>query len=146
MADYVKSCFDEIDFAKAEQMHAAALQISKTCFDFKKLCVSFVGVAMAFLIKFTNNHIDHSLFVVGLVLIFGFWISDATAYYYQKSLRHKIDSQFEQIANRNQINDMPQSANPSVLGSLFNLSMILYFVFGALFVGSWFAFSIGWIG
>ncbi|MCW5204707.1 hypothetical protein VU10_05065 [Desulfobulbus sp. US1] len=146
MSEYIKSCIDEIDFAKADQMHAAALQISKTCFDFKKLCVSFLGAAMVFLFKFTNKHFDHSLFVVGLILILGFWISDATAYYYQKSLRHGISEQFKQIANRNQINNMSESSTPNVIESLFNPSMSLYYILGALFLGSWFAFSAGWIG
>lgn len=50
VCEYNRSCADEIDFASAEQMHAAALQISKTCFDLKKLCVTFLGVSMVFLI------------------------------------------------------------------------------------------------
>ena len=37
MSEHTKSCSDEIDFASAAQLHAAALQINKTCFDFKKL-------------------------------------------------------------------------------------------------------------
>ncbi|MDA3912353.1 MAG: hypothetical protein PF448_13450 [Bacteroidales bacterium] len=146
MSEYDKSCIDEIDFVKAEQLHAAALQISKTCFDFKKLCVSFLGAAMAFLIKFNDKHVDHSLFVVGLVLILGFWISDVTAYYYQKSLRQRIDLQFKQIAARNQITNILESSTPTAKGALFNSSMSLYYVLGVLFIGSWIAFSIGWIG
>lgn len=146
MSNYEKSCLDEIDFEKAEQMHAAALQISKTCFDFKKLCVSFVGVAMAFLIKFTDKNVDHSMFAVGLVLIFGFWISDATAYYYQKSLRREISIRFIQIANRNQISDMSESTKATALNALFNPSMCLYYILTALFLCSWLGFSFGWIG
>ena len=43
MSEYNRSCADEVDFTMAEQLHAAALQISKTCFDLKKLCVTFLG-------------------------------------------------------------------------------------------------------
>lgn len=146
MSEYKKSCLDEIDFAKAEQMHAATLQISKTCFDFKKLCVSFLGVSMAFLVSFTSTHVDHSLFVVGLTLIIGFWISDSTAYYYQKSLRLNIDTRFKEIAQRNSESYTSTSNSPSVLGSLFNSSMWLYYILGILFLGSWISFGLGWIG
>jgi TPP-dependent 2-oxoacid decarboxylase len=146
MSNYEKTCIDEIDFEKANQMHAAALQISKTCFDFKKLCVSFIGVAMAFIIKFTDKNVDHSMFAVGLVLIIGFLISDATAYYYQKSLRRRISIQFKQIAIRNQIPDMAESEEATVINALLNPSMSLYYILAALFIGSWIGFSLGWLG
>jgi hypothetical protein len=48
MVEYNRSCSDEIDHAKADQMHAAALQISKTCFDLKKLCVSVLGASIEY--------------------------------------------------------------------------------------------------
>ena len=146
MSGYNKSCLDEIDFEKVEQMHAAALQISKTCFDFKKLCVTFLGVSMAFLIKFTSSKIDHSLFIIGLILIVGFWISDATAYYYQRKLRHLIDSRFKEIAIRNnKLYDLDASI-PSVQQSMFNSSMWLYYILFILFVGGWATYFLRWIG
>lgn len=146
MNEFNKSCLDEIDFSKAEQMHAATLQISKTSFDFKKLCVSFLGATMAFIINFTNTKIDHILFVVGLVLILGFWISDATGYYYQRRLRYRIEERFQEIAIRNQAEYSSRVEKPTAWKSLFNHSMWLYYILGFLFLGAWGAFATGCIG
>ena len=101
---------------------------------------------MAFIIKFTYTQIDHSLFIVGIVLICGFWISDATAYFYQKRLRVRITECFRMIASRNQTEQVPQEGDATVADALFNASMSLYYVLGVLFVCSWIAFAMRWIG
>ena len=146
MCEYKKSCADEIDFVSAEQMHAAALQISKTCFDLKKLCVTFLGVSMAFLVTLTDTQVDHSLFTVGLVLIVGFWISDATAYFYQRRLRTRIGICFQEIAIRNNTQAKSVVESVSVLIALFNSSMSLYYVLAILYGGGWLSYCVGWIG
>jgi len=146
MTDYNKSCADEIDHAKADQMHAAALQISKTCFDLKKLCVSVLGASMALLVKFTEDSVDHSLFAVGIVLVLGFWVSDATAYFYQKALRVAIDDRFKAISERNGDEYATTSTAPELRKSLLNMSMSLYFILLAILAGAWFGFAQGWIG
>lgn len=158
MCEYKKSCADEIDFTMAEQMHAAALQISKTCFDLKKLCVIFLGTSMAILIRITDNSIDHSLFVVGLVLITGFLISDATAYFFQRRLRVKINDRLQNIEDRNKDSeekpvtkvseDSEEKPVPKVnfCGALFNGSMSLYFVLEILYIGGWIAYAFDLIG
>ena len=146
MSEYSRSCIDEIDHAKADQMHAAALQISKACFDLKKLCVSVLGASMALLIKFTDENMDHSLFVVSIILVLGFWISDATGYFYQKTLRNKIDDRFKAIAERNGSDHPEAASSPTLRVALFNGSMCLYYVLLALLLGAWFTFSRDWIG
>lgn len=146
MCEYKKSCADEIGFASAEQMHAAALQISKTCFDVKKLCVTFLGASMAFLVMLTDTQVDHSLFIVALVLIVGFWMSDATAYFYQRRLRARIDACFQEIARRNKAQGKTAVSSVSVWGAMFNSSMSLYYVLGILYVGGWVSYCLGWIG
>jgi len=146
MPEYNRSCSDEIDHAIADQMHAAALQISKTCFDLKKLCVSVLGACMVIMIKFTANKVDHSIFAVGTALVLGFWVSDATSYFYQKALRLAIDHRFKTIADRNGEKYPLTSSSPAILKALFNMSMSLYFVLFAILVTTWFAFRCGWIG
>lgn len=36
MQEYKKSCEDELDWVIVNQLHEATLQISKSCFEFKK--------------------------------------------------------------------------------------------------------------
>jgi len=146
MCEYNRSCADEIDFTMADQMHAAALQISKTCFDLKKLCVTFLGVSMVFLIKLTDEKVDHSLFAVGLILIAGFWISDATAYFYQRSLRVKIDAKLREISLRNNGDESGDVKKVGTCGALFNASMTLYYVLAILYLSGWIGYMKGWIG
>ena len=146
MPEYNRSCADEIDFVMAEQMHAAALQISKTCFDLKKLCVTFLGASMVFLIKLTDNTVGHSLFAVGLILIAGFLISDATAYFYQRSLRVKINAKLRELSQRNNGSGSDDVTKVGALGALFNASMALYYVLAILYLVGWIGYGRGWIG
>ena len=45
--EYKTSCEDELDWKDVDQLHQAILQISKSCFEYKKLCVGFFGIAIA---------------------------------------------------------------------------------------------------
>ena len=47
MNEYKKSCKDEIHWNKISQLHEATLQISNSCFEFKKLCVALIGMSYA---------------------------------------------------------------------------------------------------
>ena len=137
---YERSCVDEIDFVEADQMHSAALQISQTSFDFKKLCVSLIGAIAAILLKFGDGDLNHEMFVVGMILVIGFWLSDATAYFYQKKLRKSISKRYQLIAARNNQTLDGSTSNPSALRSLFNASMLLYYSLLSLLAAGWLAF------
>ena len=84
MTEYKRSCEDELDWASVDQLHEATLQISKSCFEFKKICVGLIGAALAVLVKLTDNNLDHSYFVIPLLICFGFWVADFSAYYFQR--------------------------------------------------------------
>lgn len=136
--EYQRSCEDELDWKDVNQLHEAILQISKSCFEYKKLCVGFLGVAMAFMIKLTDTSIDHSLFFVGLVISIGFWIADSTAYYYQRKVRSILDNRMRDIAKRN--NYFPYnrtSTEASWWKAFFNTSMSLYYVLIFLALAGW---------
>ncbi|CRL59067.1 hypothetical protein [Proteus penneri] len=51
MEEYKKSCEDELDWEIINQLHEATLQMSKSCFEFKKICVGLIGATLAILAK-----------------------------------------------------------------------------------------------
>src|SRR4051794_17528987 len=140
-----RTMIDEIELREAAQLHTAALQISKNCFDFKKLCVSVLGASVAFMIRFTEYHLSNAIFVIAFILIVGFWISDSTSYYYQKVIRLGIDQRFKSIAERYDSKTRSVSARPTAFGSLFNNSMWLYYIFFVLLAFSWIGYVKGWV-
>lgn len=145
--EYKRSCKDELDWTDVEQLHAATLQISKSCFEYKKLCIGFLAGAMTFLIKFTDNAIDHSLFVVAILIIMGFWLADSTAYYYQRVIRNIMDKRMVAIADRNTTTDYNRKVTvASKLQALFNGSMTLYFVLMIIGIIGWISYGKDWIG
>lgn len=140
--EYKRSCEDELDWSQVEQLHEATLQISNSCFEFKKLCVGLIGVALAILTKLAPDKLNHAFFIVPLLICFGFWIADFTAYYYQRSTRNLMKVKLLSIAKRNKINDYPSKELAVSWGqAAFNLSMSLYFALGAIGLFGWMLFA-----
>ncbi|WP_210464459.1 hypothetical protein [Vibrio crassostreae] len=126
--EYKKSCRDELDWSAVEQLHESTLQISKSCFEFKKLCVGLIGIIVAALIKFGDNGTHILVFLLPLIISIGFWICDSTAYYYQKKNRSLMNKTLNGIATRNQaIGDDLPTETPRWKLAFFNPSMALYY-------------------
>ncbi len=146
MNEHKKKCQDELNLIEINQLHEATLQISKSCFEFKKICVGLIGISITVLLKLTGNALDHSYFIVPLLICLGFWVADFTAYFYQKSTRLMMSNKIRSIASRNEIESYPASTKPSWFKSAFNLSMSLYFVIGGLLSLGWVLFAFSLIG
>lgn len=145
--EYKKTCEDEIDWSSVNQLHEATLQISKSCFEFKKICVGLIGVSLAILVKLTGNQLDHSFFCIPLLICFGFWIADFSAYYYQRKTRIAMSKKLQAIAQRNAIdNYQSEQLSISWRGAAFNHSMSLYYTLAAIGLFGWFAFLMNWVG
>lgn len=99
-SEYKRSCEDEIDWNTVEQLHESTLKISSMCFEYKKLCVGLISVAVGAMFKL---EIQDFLFVVIMVITFGFWFCDATAYFYQKKNRDLMQDLLDKIVIRNGI-------------------------------------------
>jgi hypothetical protein len=140
MVEYKRSCEDEIDWVEIDQLHEATLKISQNCFEFKKLCVGLIGASMVVLGKLTANSLDHSYFVVPLLICFGFWVADFTAYYYQRVTRRNMNLRIKSIAKRNNDVVLNNDIKVSWVSSAFNWSMSLYLVLSVLALLGWFLF------
>lgn len=141
MDEYKKTCEDELDWVVVNQLHEATLQMSKSCFEFKKICVGLIGASLAILAKITDGKLDHSYFYVTLILCFGFWIADFSAYYFQRKTRAAMNNKIIALANRNSINGYStENLEVSWRKAAFNHSMVLYYAFAFIGIIGWLIF------
>jgi hypothetical protein len=147
---YTKSLNDELDWKLLDQLHGAVSQISNFCFEIKKFCITTLFIVLAFVIKFTSDKLDHSIFATGLIIALCFWFLDATGYYYQVKLRGMMNAIRERLASEHStkiVNSL--SANviePSrveaplykrILAAGFNHSMWLYAILLVINFSTW---------
>lgn len=139
MEPYVKTLEDELDWKLLDQLHTAVAQISSFCFEIKKFCVTTLLAVLMFVLKFTSDKLDESIFIAGFLITFCFWFLDSIAYFYQVKLRGMMAAICEQLAARKKqqlviyrkgsvIESSRVSApiHKRILGAGFNHSMWIY--------------------
>lgn len=139
--EYKKSFEDELDWNLLDQLHKVVLQISTFCFRTKQICLTVEIAVIGLLIKFTDNKLDESVFIAGLIIPFCFWFLDSIAYFYQVKLRGIMDNIRIRLKERNSqlvISDslfnvikkerIEKNKIKIVLDSYFNHSMWLYYI------------------
>lgn len=127
--EYKESCHDRILWNEISQLHQATLQISNSCFGYKKMCTSLIVAGCAFIAKFIPETNSYSwLAIFTSLTAAGFWICDATAYFYQKKTREVIQRKLSKIASNNKIDTLydQYSQAPRWISAFFNSSMTLY--------------------
>jgi hypothetical protein len=159
---YEKSFEDQLDWTLLGQLYGAVSQISKFCFEIKKFCVTAEVLIVGLLTKFSNEHLDSSIFVAGIIIPLAFWFVDAVGYYYQKKLRGLMDNICATLIARNR-DPVPKSsdveanraqedveANRALKGWFkravragFNHSMWTYAILLLLDIAAWILFAIG---
>lgn len=97
---YTRTLQDELDWKLLDQLHAAVAQISSFCFETKKFCVTTDVLVLTLMVKFTDDRLDHSIFVAALVIPACFWFLDAVAYFYQVKLRGMMNAIRSRIESR----------------------------------------------
>lgn len=155
---YVKSLEDELDWKLLDQLYGATLQVSNFCFEIKKFCVTTLFVVITVLAKFTQDKLDHSIFVTAVIITILFWFLDSVSFYYQVKLRGMMNSIRESIHKRSKTqiisNTISQAIQPDriankqyklVFDAVFNHSMWLYGILSALTAIFWTAYGLGWL-
>lgn len=150
---YTKTFQDELDWKLLDQLYGVVAQISNFCFETKKFCVTTEFVVLTLMAKFTEDQLDHSIFVTALIISVCFWFLDATAYFYQVKLRGMMESIRRQISSRELVSLVtaggarviaPERANAPryrrVLDAAINHSMWLYTLLIAIDLVAWMLF------
>lgn len=81
---------DDLDKGLIDQLHAATLKASDSCFEIKNLCATVLVPAGTLVSIFSEKKLDSSVFVSGFIVVVLFWLADSTAYYYQRKLRNAM--------------------------------------------------------
>jgi len=133
--EYKKSLDDELDWSSAQQYHESTMQISNQCFEYKKLCVGALGLIITAMLKLGHGTTPLLLSLTCLFISIGFWMCDATAYYYQRTNRQKILDLQTKISNRHTGDSNKSPALPnSWRAAIFNKSMLLYIYCSTIFI------------
>lgn len=116
-----------------DQLHDTVSQFSKSTIETKKICATLVVAVATIILKVTDNHLDPSLYVTTLSVVFIFWLIDSNFYYYQRKVRIRLDAIVKELQPDRIIVGfgMPISNQPKLIfSSLFNHSQIFYLVIG----------------
>lgn len=136
---------DELDKEQLEQLHAATLKASEACLELKKLCAAVLVPVGTVVTSFGDKKPGASLFVAGLLVIFGFWIADSFSYFYQRKIRGQMTKIWRRRADRCGVDhrDVPSSGAVTPIRAAFNASMMYYLILGSLFGGAAWAYTVG---
>jgi hypothetical protein len=139
---------DDLDREQLEQLHAATLKASDSCFELKKLCATVLVPTGTLVAVFTNKKLNLAVFVAGLLVIVAFWLADAVGYFYQRKLRVAMT----QIWLRRAANcpggydHVPIPSKVGPIRAAFNTSMTYYLILGVLIGVALLLFEIRVIG
>jgi len=81
---------EDLAASEIEQLHQLVLQLSKNCFEIKKLCATLLVSVGVFLAGFTPTRLDPSLFAGAGAVIICFYVLDVQSYYYQRKVRAQM--------------------------------------------------------
>lgn len=99
--EYKKSFEDEVDWVIIDQLHSATSRFSTASIELKKMFIILIGISIPAIIKLTDSKLDLSLFVTIYVLTITFWYLDGFTYFYQETLRAKMDERFTKLKTKN---------------------------------------------
>jgi uncharacterized membrane protein len=143
-----KTFQNSLDQSSINQLHAAVLQVSQTCYDIKKLCATIIGSFVAGVVGLAqvqpDVRVDYPFFLVGVAISFFFWFLDGQNYLLQKRMRLRMKELADNIAQRSGFMllvdgvGMPISSKgkkPNLfIQSVFNSSMIFYYLLASIFI------------
>ncbi|MFJ5377414.1 hypothetical protein ACIPSX_08680 [Pectobacterium sp. CHL-2024] len=121
---------------EVKELHASILEISKSSFEIKKLCITTIGVFNGFFLSklhFSNDAKSTDLDIIltsifaTLLITMLFHITDATTYFFQRKNRER-QSRFKKLLS---IENNPELFNlneTNWISSFFNSSMAMYII------------------
>lgn len=119
---------------EVKELHASILEISKSSFEIKKLCITTIGIFNGFFLSklhFSNNFestdldmIHTSIFFTLLITIL-FHITDATTYFFQRKNRER-QSRFKQLLSIENNTELFYLKEKNWASSILNSSMAMY--------------------
>jgi hypothetical protein len=139
---------DDLDKEQLDQLHAATLKASDSCFELKKLCASVLVPTAALTAVLSRNRLNAAVFVAGLLVVLVFWLADSVSYFYQRKLRSAMVPIWRRLADRcpGDYPHIPLVEKPTAVNAALNSSMSYYLILAAFVMAGLILFEIGLIG
>lgn len=126
-----------------KELHNSILEISRSCFEYKKLCITTIGIFLGLMLNsigkhtlFTLENIIFAILSVTFLITLIFHIADSISYYFQRINRNRQNI-YKNLLNIIDKNILVEKMGITYHASLLNLSMILYFIiYPILLIGS----------
>jgi hypothetical protein len=126
---------DELDQQQIEQLHAATLKASDSCFELKKLCATVLVPASTLVSVFSKQTLNAAVVGAGLMVVAAFWLADGVGYYYQRKLRSVMGVYLKRRADRcEESYSMQATTRFGPIRAMCNASMTFYLILGLLVV------------
>lgn len=121
---------DSLDKDQLDQLHAATLKASDSCFELKKLCATVLVPTGTLVAIFTDKRMNFAVFGAGFFVIVAFWLADSVGYFYQRKLRNAMVKIWERRAKRcsSEYENIPEVVIVGPFRAAFNSSMIYYLI------------------
>lgn len=139
---------DTLDKEQLDQLHAASLKATDSCFELKKLCATVLVPAGVLVATFSDKKLNPAVFVAGLMIIVAFWIADAFSFYYQRRLRVLMKEIWIRRADRcpEHYRHVQEVAPVGWFRAAFNSSMVYYLLLAFVVAVALATYSFGLLG
>lgn len=122
---------DQIKLNDINELHNSVIELSKSSFEYKKLCITTVGIVLAFMFT-KNDFFNRSLsYVIPLCIILlitvTFHLCDSISFYYQRKNRFIQNILKEKLILNEEKTNTPIFKLKKTK-ALFNSSMLMYFL------------------
>ncbi|MCL0012137.1 hypothetical protein MKU80_013960, partial [Providencia rettgeri] len=122
---------DQIKLNDINELHNSVIELSKSSFEYKKLCITTVGIVLAFMFT-KNDFFNRSLsYVIPLCIILlitvTFHLCDSISFYYQRKNRFIQNILKEKLILNEEKTNTPMFKLKKTK-ALFNSSMLMYFL------------------
>ncbi|WP_337823244.1 hypothetical protein [Amycolatopsis sp. A1MSW2902] len=143
-----KPSSDALDKEQLEQLHAASLKATDSCFELKKLCATVLVPAGVLVATFSDKKLNPAVFTAGFMIIIAFWVADAFSFYYQRRLRVLMKEIWIRRAARcaDDYDHIQEVASVGWFRAAFNSSMIYYLLLTFVVGVALAAYSLGLLG
>ncbi|WP_017299077.1 hypothetical protein [Nodosilinea nodulosa] len=139
---------NSLDRDSINQLHAALLQVSQTCYDIKKLCATIIGSVVAGVVGLAqvqpDVRVEYSFFLIGAAISSFFWFLDGQNYLLQRKIRLRMKELANNIAERSGFVNLVDGIGMPIarrskqdnllLQSAFNHSMVFYYLLTSIFI------------
>ncbi|TXK39983.1 hypothetical protein [Nonomuraea sp. C10] len=138
---------DDLDKEQIDQLHAATLKASDSCFELKKICATVLVPASSLVSLLSGQKLNGAVFVSALLIITAFWLADAVGYFYQRKLRANMTRIWQRRAARcpDGYEHIPAPQRVGAFRSAFNSSMIYYLLLSSLVGLAFLLYFLGFI-